>query len=493
MADGQYVEDTGNGYNVVDNGNVIGTYDDINAAQDAYNQATGGGAFQSYDSGSGGGSPDYGGGGGSGGGGQGWNDPSGIPGLTVGQLFSQTYNQPGQDPYSIWQQQGGGGESGGGAPSTATGSSLSSYYPLLSPPGVQAPIDQHNYTVDANGLQKHAPGTPAPVDQYNLTNMPNTTSPQAFAALSMLPQLGAQGTSGWDNLDQATKDAFNTAATGAGMSGQQLWERENASNKGGGSGGAAPSPVNTWNTLDGTTKSLFDAQAQANGNGQTGQQLWEQENARNMAAAGAPPATTPKPAVGTPIIPPGSNQPAPGGKSLDQMTQELRQAGYNGPWDQASILAAYKRTVNGGNAPAPASNNSVNAQLQAQMQAIVDSNKAAQQIQQQQFQQTSQVSQLNNLLSQAKNYPGAMTAVNALMSSLGLPPITTGEQLGATGIMPNQINPAMWDAMPAAAKALVLAAWEARGGDPADFTAGIDAQRPSGRAPGGVQTVYARA
>lgn len=37
-----------------------------------------------------------------------------------------------------------------------------------------------------------------------------------------------------------------------------------------------------------------------------------------------------------------------GGKSIDQMKSELRVAGYPGPWDDASVQAAYARTANGG-------------------------------------------------------------------------------------------------------------------------------------------------
>ena len=37
-----------------------------------------------------------------------------------------------------------------------------------------------------------------------------------------------------------------------------------------------------------------------------------------------------------------------GGKTLKQMTSELRAAGYPGPWDDASVQVAYARTVNGG-------------------------------------------------------------------------------------------------------------------------------------------------
>lgn len=45
----------------------------------------------------------------------------------------------------------------------------------------------------------------------------------------------------------------------------------------------------------------------------------------------------------------GSN-PSPASGSLDDIKNQLRNAGYPGPWDDASVIAAYQRTVNGGNA-----------------------------------------------------------------------------------------------------------------------------------------------
>lgn len=77
--------------------------------------------------------------------------------------------------------------------------------------------------------------------------------------------------------------------------------------------------------------------------------------------------------------------------------------------------------------------------------------------------------------------PGMVPVINAALQALGLPPIQTGGGLGHD-VMPNGITPAMWDAMPQAAKQLILLAWQARGGASEDFLAGINAQRPSGGA-----------
>ncbi len=449
MADGQYVEDTGNGYNVVDNGQVIGSYSDLNAAQDAYNAATGGEAFQPYGSP---GADAYGGG----------LDPQAAAEQAAMGAGAGSGNTNSQPTYGG----GGGGYNGDWSlpadqissasnpyPQTG-GSAISDYFPLISIPGAQAPINQTNYTIGPDGMMVHAPGQAAPVDQHNLTNMPNQMSPGSFAAISLL----------------GSKD--NSILNGQ--------------------SGIVPNGDGTFSVYAPDASGNIVKQVDNDGNSAWTQDFAQQVYANAMQNAGGAPPPTPTPPIRTAPQPlPGGAAPSSGGKSLDQMTSELRAAGYNGPWDANSIMAAYKRTVNGGNAPTKDPSAGINAQVNALMQAQIQANQAAMAQQQANFVTQSKESQLNNLLSQAKSYPGAMTAINQLMSDLGLPPITTGAQLGSTGIMPNQINPAQWDAMPQAAKALILAAYEATGGNPADFTAGIDAQRPAGRGSTSVATSYA--
>lgn len=77
--------------------------------------------------------------------------------------------------------------------------------------------------------------------------------------------------------------------------------------------------------------------------------------------------------------------------------------------------------------------------------------------------------------------PGMIPVLNADLQKLGLPQVNIngGNGQGQQGVMPNGISPAAWDALGTAAQQMILQAWQARGGDPKDFLAGIDAQRPS--------------
>ncbi len=68
--------------------------------------------------------------------------------------------------------------------------------------------------------------------------------------------------------------------------------------------------------------------------------------------------------------------------------------------------------------------------------------------------------------------------INQALQQLGFPPINVNA--GSAAVMPNGIDPATWDALPQSAKTIILAAWQARGGNPADFQKGIDSQRPTG-------------
>lgn len=89
-------------------------------------------------------------------------------------------------------------------------------------------------------------------------------------------------------------------------------------------------------------------------------------------------------------------------------------------------------------------------------------------------------STLNNLAGVLSSSPAAadlLPAINAALQNLGYPAISL-PQGSPGGIMPNAITPAEWDALPAESKQLILAAWQARGGNPNDFLAGINAQRP---------------
>lgn len=85
------------------------------------------------------------------------------------------------------------------------------------------------------------------------------------------------------------------------------------------------------------------------------------------------------------------------------------------------------------------------------------------------------IGQLNGPLA-----PSLLAPINGALASLGLPGIGGGSALASQGVIPNQLTAAQWDALPDAAKQLIILAWQARGGDPKDFLAGIDAQRPQG-------------
>ena len=98
------------------------------------------------------------------------------------------------------------------------------------------------------------------------------------------------------------------------------------------------------------------------------------------------------------------------------------------------------------------------------------------------------VSVLNNTYG-----PAAVNTINGLLQQMGLPPLGTS---AGPGVLPNGISPAQWDAMPDAAKQIILQAWAMRaGGDPAtaakDFIKQIDSQRPSGAAPSSEAVHYA--
>lgn len=60
---------------------------------------------------------------------------------------------------------------------------------------------------------------------------------------------------------------------------------------------------------------------------------------------------------------------------IEQMKSELRVAGYQGPWDDASVRAAYARTVNGGNAGSRGGVSTVNSDLSDVFRGLAGSNQ----------------------------------------------------------------------------------------------------------------------
>ncbi|HKE13840.1 MAG TPA: hypothetical protein VKB80_03170 [Kofleriaceae bacterium] len=72
-----------------------------------------------------------------------------------------------------------------------------------------------------------------------------------------------------------------------------------------------------------------------------GSDLWNTWNSANPQP-GQSSAPTPQASGG------GTTQTPNGPKTLEEMTNELRAAGYGGPWDEASVVATYNRTASGG-------------------------------------------------------------------------------------------------------------------------------------------------
>ncbi len=183
----------------------------------------------------------------------------------------------------------------------------------------------------------------------------------------------------------------------------------------------------------------------------TPQQVWQQQNAQGGQGGGANNG-------GLGVLP-----------MNDSRRQALQQAG-SPRWNDPSLTAADYQSI------------SSNAQMQGQEAAYGRQQQAVTQATLADAQSrlaTSLLSQLNGQMG-----PGLVPAINSALAALGMPAISNGQTLGAEGLMPNAISPAMWDAMPDAAKQMILLGYQARGGDPKDFVAGIDAQRPKGAGAG---------
>jgi len=86
--------------------------------------------------------------------------------------------------------------------------------------------------------------------------------------------------------------------------------------------------------------------------------------------------------------------------------------------------------------------------------------------------------------SRGPNGPANRAMALTLMQSLGINTAAASAGAGTTAVNPLGIPPATWDAMSPAAQQLLLDAFSAQGGEPADFAKVINDQRPGGR-PGG--------
>src|SRR5690348_4570234 len=190
-------------------------------------------------------------------------------------------------------------------------------------------------------------------------------------------------------------------------------------------------------------------------------------------------------------------------KTRQQMINDLMSAGYNGGVD-LNTLAPQALVM--------LSNSAYNVgQTQKAAQQQQQDQQAAANFAQQQFQegirqfndkqsQALQVAQMQNqtdLTKAQQQYetsladalksgltgpfgPGLLAPLNADLQKLGLP----GVSVGGPGVQANSISPAQWDALPDAMKQQLLQAYQAQGGDPKAFLAGIDAQRRAGRGAG---------
>lgn len=232
------------------------------------------------------------------------------------------------------------------------------------------------------------------------------------------------------------------------------------------------------------------------------------------------------PAMGNPTasIQPYAPTTSFGGKSVDQMRNELRAAGYAGPWDDASVQATYSRTVNGGNAGARAgvsvggNNEWMNLSLETlKMQQAYNQALLQGASDQRAFEIAMGVAQLggpsNAFQQQAYlhgiNEAGFSRAVDAISGKYGLPSFqapqaqiqpmtmqTIADQLRAGGTAgantkdylaalpaPNKIVAPQWLALDSPTQQMLLSGYRAAGYDPNDVIGAVGKTLPQFKAP----------
>lgn len=415
-----------------------------------------------------------------------------------------------------------------------------------SPEGEEAPIDQWNWQSDVDGWGSYAPGVGAPPEfgQFNGGEVEPTPEDMNDGYENYInSQIAGPAPSGvigsvdagktdfghynlkntgrpYDGLDDKDLDAWQRGWRNAwdqrDETGQSNlnWTQDQEANESNNWGGWGPPPAALANYIEqggqwppaGAPRGGWIGETEADPSQQSwniqdqivaalraeqnGEQAPLSDVANELVGDGtetppvpeaeAPPTTETPP---TATVPPGGKTytTRSGEKTEAQLRSELKAAGY--PYaDTADVtrLVSVFDKIDDKKAPPPRGGavrppSNMQAQYEQMMAALTKSNEMR-------FKEGI----AENLLKLSQGSPQNYRLALEILKSVG---IDTSTIVAPNGIIPsaNGISPAVWDAMAEAAKKIIKDAILSNGGETAwkDFVAGIDQQRPEGRASSG--------